>query len=791
MGGRVQRAGLFVAILAGWAVYVGSAFRVYFAGFSSQLIGNHGDVLLQHLHLAWQWRALSAGRFSEWLVLPTLYPWSSGYAFGEPLLGISLPLLPFYLASGSSAFAFNLAVVLSFVLLGVAVGGWARDMFHSPGAGAMAAVLVVFTPWRLHYLTNLNNLTAFYAVFGMWLLYRWLRRPQLGVLLAAALLFHVQLVTSQVGLAAIYLSCIWLGVFWLGSGLRVDARRVGQGALALALFLVLSVPWLDFFAEGFMAGSGIVRLDEMIRYSAPFTEMMRLVGVLSLLGLLAFVGALSLGYGAVRGDVERVTWVSLTGLAVGAVSLLVLGRGPAMGTETELVRLPSFYVLHWLPFFDSVRAPIRWISFTPIVLALFAAASWARLEEALRRMGGKELGAPRAAQLLSILLPLAVGLWIWPSLPEAMVSPASERPGASAIGAALARLPESAVILPLPMNLDPSGAAVDEWVLLHGRSQISGFASVVPQAYRYARRSLGQWPHFGLTAARSLGATHLVIPVEVSDRESAVITRAGYTRIERVAGYEILRMPAEVAKTPGAPVVEVPKWAAAGRWLTLGVTRDEPGFRPVSYASFEAHWNRRDESEKRSTVEAFAFIPGIGGAESPVRIHVPAPPHTGRYTLSIACGDLCGGDVRAEVEVRSLATTLDTEVTGVAIELQPELPSLSRVRGGEPFIAVVRLSSTAEAPLLLASSRCDFPERCGEVVVEYRMRRRDGMSMRAEMPGGLALRSDLVPGASRKESWFLTAPPYPGRYSVFARLRSRGLLATSDWTQLHSDLLVE
>jgi len=226
-------------------------FRVFLPRFATHLIGDHGDVLLQHLHCAWQWLALAEGRVSELLELPTMHPYSSGFVFGEPLLGVTLPLAPIHLLTGSTAGTFNTAVVLSFLLLGVAVFLWVRDLFGSPAAGLLAVVLVVYTPWRVHYLTNLNNLTLHYAVFGMWLLGRWLQRSRFSSLLGAALLFHVQLVTSaQVALAAIYLHethPAWnVLIFFVAMSLchaLGGMQGVAYGMVMSKLIPAIAVPW--------------------------------------------------------------------------------------------------------------------------------------------------------------------------------------------------------------------------------------------------------------------------------------------------------------------------------------------------------------------------------------------------------------------------------------------------------------------------------------------------------------------------------------------------------------------
>ena len=146
------------------------------------------------------------------------------------------------------------------MLLGIAVFLWVRERFEEPAAGLFAAVLVVFVPWRLQYLTNLNNLTLHFAIFGAWLLSRWLRTRSLAALIGSVLCFQVQLVTStQVAIVSIYLVCIWIGVVWVVSGIKIDRTRCAQILAAGALFAALSLPWWYFFREAIEAAAGFPR----------------------------------------------------------------------------------------------------------------------------------------------------------------------------------------------------------------------------------------------------------------------------------------------------------------------------------------------------------------------------------------------------------------------------------------------------------------------------------------------------------------------------------------------------
>lgn len=756
-------------------------FRNFFPRFTTHLIGNHGvgnhgDVLLQHLHCAWQWRALAEGRASDLLALPTMYPYSSGFAFGETLLGITLPLAPIHLLSASTAATFNIAILSSFLLLGLAVFLWVRDLFDSPAAGLFAAVLVVFTPWRLHYLTALNNLTVHYAVFGMWMLCHWVRRPRFPTLVGAALLFYAQLITAaQVALAAIYLSCIWLFAIWIGSGRRVDRRRVFQGLAAFAVFAGLCLPWLDFFQEAFDSTPGLMRTNEMASYSAPFSVMAGFAGALGPLGISAAAGTIALAMGSRRGLLSRGTALSLLGLGLGTAALFVIGRGPYLGPATDPTPLPGYYAARLLPLLDAVRAPIRMTVMTPVFLALLAGGGLAVVE----RLSRKRLSERWARAWL--LLPLPVTL-LWPALPSDMASPIGMRPKDRDLASELARLPASSVILSLPMDLEPSGAAVDERVLVHRRAQIAGFASIIAEPFRQARLALGQWPYDATEAVRALRATHVVVPSRWLDRHAAAIEGHGYEVVAIVADRAILSLSPAPVDVP-AFRIDVPTLAAADRWLTLSISPTSPLFDARGHRTLAAQWR---SPTGLTEVSAHAFVPGIVGPNQPIRIHVPTPPSTGPHELIV---DYPGSPVEAAVDIRVHPTSLDAAVDDVSISLATGYRVPETVRAGDPFRVDVELDVGDDAPILLATSRRDLPERCGEIVVEYQYRMR-GIVGSGETPPRTALSRDLGPGDEHEQTWYLQTPTLPGRFAVFARMRAQGSHGHMPWTELIGDLEV-
>jgi hypothetical protein len=767
--------------VAGVAVIYGLAlvlpFRVFWPRFATHLIGDRGDALLQHLHCAWQWRALAEGRWRELLSLPTLYPFPTGFAFGEPLVGICLPLAPVFALTGSSAAAYNSAVVASFALLALAIFVWSRDLFASAPAGLLAATLVAFDAWRLHYLSALNVLSIHYAVFGLWLLGRWLARGRFAALLGAALLFHVQLVSAAQGaIVAGYVAGVWCLVVWAGSGFAWSRRRSLHGGLALAALLAVSLPWLSFFEPAFAARSGLRNSAELRAYSATFAEMAREFGILGWRGALAAAGAIALAIAARRGRFPRSRALDLAGIGLGAGVLFVLARGPWTGTNSAPVRLPAYYAEQVLPGLDLLRAPIRLAAFTPLALALCGAGALAALERAVATHR-------RIPAALRYLLPLAACA-AWPALEPSMGAPIAERPRDRALAERLAELPRDAVILPLPLALsDRHGAAVDERVSIHRRPQIGGFASIIPGLFVRAAYALGSWPREGSEIARALGATHVVAP-ESFGRDAEILEREGIRALWSLAGQTLFELAPRPARSD-PDRVDVPSLAAADRWLTAALFPGSERFDPRGAFELGARWTAPDGREEE--VGAFAFVDSVIGPRDPIRILVPTPARVGTYPLAI---DLPGSAIAATVEVASVATSFDAPVEDVRVALAPGAPRPQRARAGAAFRIEVEIDAP-RGPILLATSRWKLPPRRGELAVWYGFRNRAGQVTARRALERSALGADLVPGSRQRVSWSFQTPAQPGRYDLIVSLESVGIGAGPEhWVPLLTGLEV-
>jgi hypothetical protein len=364
-----------------------------------------------------------------------------------------------------------------------------------------------------------------------------------------------------------------------------------------------------------------------------------------------------------------------------------------------------------------------------------------------------------------------------------MAAPISARPDDRDLATALAALPRDAVIVSLPLDLEPSGAAVDERVLIHRRSQVGGFASIMPPLFPQLGNLLGQWPFDARGVAQLLGATHLVVPDAWLRRGADAAGREGVQRIAQVAGRSILALPPRAARLPSWRL-RSPAAAAAGRWLTLSLYQTEPSAHLRGHEDLAAVWRA---GARTLRVDARALLPGIVSPQDPIRIHVPAPDGPGRYELDVG---FPAHPIEATLDVRSAVTSADEPIRAASVELAAGYRVPEAVRAAASFRVEVRIEA-GPGPILLASSLVRLPDRRGETLVVYRFRSRAAVpaSAATAQPG---LSGDLLPGDAIEQTWDLAAPPTPGRYDLFVALAARGdpALLSMPWTELLSDLQV-
>jgi hypothetical protein len=179
---------------SGLAALVTFAFCLFWAGvlLSPALLAPHeriamdiGDPVLNASILEWNARTLPLTR--EWWNFPAFAPAEGVTAFTEHLLGFYPFATPLIWLTGQPVVTYNLLLLMSFPLTGLAMFALARRLTGSDIGAFVAAVAVTFAPYRVSQLSHVQMLWTFGIPLALLGLHQWVDgRVRTGLVLFAA-----------------------------------------------------------------------------------------------------------------------------------------------------------------------------------------------------------------------------------------------------------------------------------------------------------------------------------------------------------------------------------------------------------------------------------------------------------------------------------------------------------------------------------------------------------------------------------------------------------------------------
>lgn len=466
----------------------------------------------------------------------TFYPFAQSYLFDEFVLGAAVLTLPLAMLAVPPLVIYNLAVLVTLVLSGVAMYALARRFGAAPVAAFLAGAIYAFAPMHLARIGHIGLLSYQWFPLILLLLDRIIERPRPrdAALLAGCLV--MQAISSQY--YAFYLAIIvplFLAVMLVR---RPEARRwrvwghlVAAGAVALAIVLPVFLAY-----RGVQIRYGVERTyGQTTYYSAALSNFLTADGRNLLWGSLTaplrqfgtytfernmFPGLAALALaGAGLWVARRSAWAQF--FAALAIVGTVLALGPELRltpeTKSLLLRRLPYDLLYWrLPGMDSMRVPARFGALTLLGIAGLAGfGATAALRRAARLRLPQPLRRPYAAIGASALLLLAVGV-------ESLNRPLPIVPleSGDAIPAEyrwLATQPDARVVeLPLavPDHASEQQAAVraQYFSLVSGQRLVNGNANVIPKGYKALVLEMKRFPtERSVTILQGLGVTHVVV----------------------------------------------------------------------------------------------------------------------------------------------------------------------------------------------------------------------------------------------------------------------------------------
>jgi hypothetical protein len=235
-----------------------------------------GDSLLNMWILAWDGEQMLAILRGDFARIATFFngnifhPAPLTLAYSEHLLPQALQILPVYAFTRNPILCYNLLFLSTFVLSGLGMYLFVRELTGRPAAAFVAGLLFAFAPYRVPQSPHLQVLSAQWMPFALYGFRRYLTTPERGRPLAGAA-GALALQNLSCGYYLLYFSPFAAAYVMWEMGLRGLWRRGrvwAQLSLAAAAVVAITIPFLLPYA----AASGELGLErsraEVIRFSA-------------------------------------------------------------------------------------------------------------------------------------------------------------------------------------------------------------------------------------------------------------------------------------------------------------------------------------------------------------------------------------------------------------------------------------------------------------------------------------------------------------------------------------------
>ena len=522
------------------------------------VVGQIGDNVYFVWLFGWFDKALFTLHRSPFVVPQLNYPEGWSLAHTEIVPSVLALGLPFSRMLGP-VFAYNFALLLTFVLSGFFTFLWAKDLTGDPWAALFAGTAFAFVPYRVaHFLSGHLNLAStmwfplFFWGFVGWLSDREVRRKYLlltGIglgLIALTSMYYLYMtgIVSAIGgllfllvrdrrrllsrrfwyQAAIVALCaaplVLLGVLPFvqlesqGGLASRDVQSVTSGSASLSDFLL---PSTDHFLWGSWVSAHFARDHWM--------EGTLYIGVVVAgLATLAFLRRRGLSENQ-RDAVLLLGFLALTGLALALGTYFHWNEQPVslilpktlqglLHREHISLRMPGYYLFQYVPFYSRMRVFKR---FAVFVLLATSVAGGIGLGWARRRIGS------RWADALTILLLAAMLFEFFPGQFRefARIAP---RP----VDVWLAAQPGQGAVAQFPFSQEADQIQI-YYTLAHGKPYLGGFFNAFPprQFKRIAPVMAGFPDAASVGLLRQLGVVYVLVDRGATPDIEAV--RAGMT----------------------------------------------------------------------------------------------------------------------------------------------------------------------------------------------------------------------------------------------------------------------
>lgn len=480
-----------------------------------QFAGDLGDPLFVAWVMTWVMRHLTSALTGDLAALDQLwnanifYPEPTTLALSEHFVGQSVQMLPVWWLTHNPILTYNLAVLVTFVLTGLAVFLLTRAIAGGFLAPMLGGIVAAFNTYRLYWvLPHLHVLSIQWLPFALLAIHRFIASGSRGWLIAAGgFLVALNLSSAYYMLYTAPLFAVFvIADLWVQGRLRDRSRWLGLVVAAICVALVTAPFLLPY--QAIQRRLALTRsIDEVIVQSATFEAYALYVlpwaGVPIALAIVALAAAATRRALAPRAD---------TFLVAG---LLVLAFWLSLGPVVQPFDVPGLYALlwHYVPGFSGLRVVSRYGAIVLVLLAVLAGIG-ASVVRRVPRLG-RSLVVAASALFLWQIWPATIPLnGVLPSKtlrtpPPAYLTPSTRLPS---IYLAVQGLDPAAIVAELPFG--------DPWYDLrymffsatHQRRLMNGYSGFFPPSYVARQRVLADPLARPAAAIDALaGATHVIV----------------------------------------------------------------------------------------------------------------------------------------------------------------------------------------------------------------------------------------------------------------------------------------
>lgn len=246
---------------------------------SSRLPKDLGDPLLA-ASILW-WNAHQTPLTARWWDGFGFFPAPGMMSFSEHFLGASLIASPLQWLGASPIAAYNVTLLLSYPLCGIAAYALAWRLTQRRDAAALCGLAYAFNPYRVAHVEHLELLMSFGMPAALWALHLYAERRERRWLVAFAAALAIQaLSNSYYGLFFTVFLGLWLLWFMRVKEGRAIAAIGGAAASASLVVAPIVAGYIRFHGEHSVTRD----FDEVLKYSGDLTSLVTAASLSSLWG---------------------------------------------------------------------------------------------------------------------------------------------------------------------------------------------------------------------------------------------------------------------------------------------------------------------------------------------------------------------------------------------------------------------------------------------------------------------------------------------------------------------------